>query len=86
MMDAQLRDVHERGEPIAALWASEETIYGRFGYGLAAWAGELKVPHEWDAFAELHELARGDPVRDARRGGRAVPADLRGACGASGRV
>ena len=38
MMDAQLRDVHERGEPIAALWASEETIYGRFGYGLASWA------------------------------------------------
>ena len=57
MMDTQLRDVHERGEPIAALWASEETIYGRFGYGLASWAGELKVPHEWDAFAELLELA-----------------------------
>jgi predicted acetyltransferase len=51
MMDAQLRDVHERGEPIAALWASEETIYGRFGYGIASWAGELTVPHEWDAFA-----------------------------------
>ena len=51
MMDMQLRDLHERGEPIAALWASEETIYGRFGYGIAAWAGELKVPHEWDAFA-----------------------------------
>jgi predicted acetyltransferase len=57
MMDAQLGDVHERGEPIAALWASEETIYGRFGYGLASWAGELKVPHESDAFAEPFELA-----------------------------
>ena len=57
MMDAQLRDVHERGEPIAALWASEETIYGRFGYGLASWAGELNVPHEWDAFAEPLEPA-----------------------------
>jgi predicted acetyltransferase len=55
MMDTQLRDVHERGEPIAALWASEETIYGRFGYGIASWAGELSVPHEWDAFAEPHE-------------------------------
>jgi predicted acetyltransferase len=52
MMDTQLRDVHERGEPIAALWASEETIYARFGYGIASWAGELRVPHEWDAFAE----------------------------------
>jgi predicted acetyltransferase len=57
MMDEQLRDVHERGEPIAALWASEETIYGRFGYGIASWAGELRVPHEWDAFAEPLELA-----------------------------
>jgi predicted acetyltransferase len=57
MMDAQLHDVHERDEPIAALWASEETIYGRFGYGLASWAGELKVHHEWDAFAEPLELA-----------------------------
>jgi predicted acetyltransferase len=52
MMDEQLRDVHARGEPIAALWASEETIYGRFGYGIAGWAGGMTVPHEWDAFAE----------------------------------
>jgi predicted acetyltransferase len=57
MMDAQLRDVHEHGEPIAALWASEETIYGRFGYGIAAWAGGMAVPHEWDAFAEPLERA-----------------------------
>ena len=57
MMDAQLRDVHERGEPIAALWASEETIYGRFGYGLASWAGQLHVQHEWDAFVEPPEPA-----------------------------
>jgi len=52
MMTAQLEDVRERGEPIAALWASEETIYARFGYGIASWAGELSVPHERDAFAE----------------------------------
>ncbi len=51
MMDAQLRDIHERGEPIAALWASEETIYGRFGYGLASWCGEMKLPREWSSFA-----------------------------------
>jgi predicted acetyltransferase len=52
MMDAQLADVHRRGEPIAALWASEETIYGRFGYGLAAWAGEVKIPRTAAAFAK----------------------------------
>src|SRR3954451_1819077 len=52
LMDAQLADIHERGEPIAALWASEETIYGRFGYGLAAWAGEITIAREWSAFAQ----------------------------------
>jgi predicted acetyltransferase len=57
MMDTQLRDVHERGEPIAALWASEETIYGRFGYGVASWAGQLQITHEWDAFANPLEPA-----------------------------
>src|SRR5215471_11961295 len=70
MMDAQLRDVHEREEPIAALWASEETIYGRFGYGLASWAGELKVPDEWDAFAEPFEpggTARFVKAEEARK-------------------
>src|SRR4051812_27509687 len=55
MMDAQLRDMHERGEPIAALWASEETIYGRFGYGLSAWSGEVHLPREWNAYARPFE-------------------------------
>jgi predicted acetyltransferase len=44
MMRAQLEDVRDRGEPIAALWASEEVIYGRFGYGMASLAGEIQLP------------------------------------------
>jgi predicted acetyltransferase len=36
LMKRQLADVQGWGEPIAALWASEAAIYGRFGYGLAA--------------------------------------------------
>lgn len=36
MMRSQLHDIHQRGEPIAALWASEAAIYGRFGYGVAS--------------------------------------------------
>ena len=52
MMRAQLDDVHARGEPIAALWASEETIYGRFGYGLASWQGDIKLRREWGGFAQ----------------------------------
>jgi predicted acetyltransferase len=34
-MRRQLDDVRGWGEPIAALWASEAAIYGRFGYGPA---------------------------------------------------
>ena len=65
LMDAQLRDIHERGEPLAALWASEETIYGRFGYGLASWVGELTILREWNAFAE--PLERRGRVRFVER-------------------
>lgn len=35
MMRRQLDDIRERGEPLAALYASETPIYGRFGYGMA---------------------------------------------------
>lgn len=35
LMDRHLDDVAERGEPLAGLWASESSIYGRFGYGSA---------------------------------------------------
>ena len=51
LMRAQLDDAHARGEPIAALWASEETIYGRFGYGLGSWCGEVTIPRERGTFA-----------------------------------
>ncbi|CAN5354280.1 GNAT family N-acetyltransferase [soil metagenome] len=35
MMRRHLDDVAARGEPLAALWASEAAIYGRYGYGVA---------------------------------------------------
>lgn len=44
LMRAQLDDIHVREEPVAVLWASEETIYGRFGYGLASLVGEMSLP------------------------------------------
>jgi predicted acetyltransferase len=49
---AQLDDVHRRGEPVAYLWASEGTIYGRFGYGLASRIGEMTLARERTAFAQ----------------------------------
>lgn len=52
LMQRQLADAHERGEPLALLYASEGGIYSRFGYGLASLAGSLDVAREhaqlWD--------------------------------------
>ena len=65
MMRAHLDDVHERGEPIAALWASEETIYGRFGYGPAAYAGEVRIPREYVDYVAPRE--RSGTIRIVER-------------------
>ena len=51
MMRRQLDDTRAGGEPLAALWASEPAIYGRFGYGLASFCGEIDVPRERAALA-----------------------------------
>lgn len=37
LMERHFDDVVERGEPLAGLWASESSIYGRFGYGQATY-------------------------------------------------
>lgn len=47
LMRAQLEDIRERGEPLTALWASEEAIYRRFGYGMAALGTELTLPRPY---------------------------------------
>ena len=51
MMRAQLDDLRRRREPIAALWASEERIYGRFGYGLASYNGDMSLERDRSGFA-----------------------------------
>ena len=60
-MRRQLEDVHGWGEPLAALWASEASIYGRFGYGPAA----------------PGLLAKSDPRRFALRADRAAEVTVR---------
>lgn len=45
LLDHQLRDAHEHGgEPVAALWASQGALYGRFGYEVASRRADLVVP------------------------------------------
>jgi predicted acetyltransferase len=52
MMRTQLEDIRERGEPIAALWASEEVIYRRYGYGLASLSCEMALPNGYAGLRE----------------------------------
>jgi predicted acetyltransferase len=61
LMRQQLDDVHERGEAVAALIASEAGIYGRFGYGRASWHAGFSLR------AGEGELARDAPTDDALR-------------------
>ena len=49
MMRVQLDDIRGRGEPLAALWASEEAIYRRFGYGLASLGCEMALPRGYQS-------------------------------------
>ncbi|WP_327069199.1 GNAT family N-acetyltransferase [Kitasatospora sp. NBC_01250] len=43
LMRHQLDEVHERGESLAALTASQPAIYGRYGYGLATWQLAVRI-------------------------------------------
>ena len=55
MMRAQLDDVRRRDEPVAVLWASEDTIYGQFGYGMASVSGDIELAKSATAFAQPFE-------------------------------
>lgn len=50
MMRALIDAAHARGEPVAYLWATEDTIYGRFGFGLASFTAEIDLARERSAF------------------------------------
>jgi len=52
MMRRQLDDMHERREPLAALYASEAPIYGRFGYGLSTYQAAVEIERSRGAFAK----------------------------------
>lgn len=52
MIRRQLDDLHERGEPLAILWASEAAIYGRFGYGIAAPTVQMDADRSRFAFRD----------------------------------
>jgi predicted acetyltransferase len=54
MMQAHLEEAIAHGDAAAALWASDSAIYGRFGYGMAAWNTEIAVDR---THVDFHRLA-----------------------------
>ena len=56
MMERHLSETHERGELLAALWASESSIYGRFGYGPATDRVMMTLPKPYAVMAEPMDI------------------------------
>ena len=52
LIKAQLLDARARGEPLAVLWASEGSIYARFGYGLATRQCEMSIERDRAVFRD----------------------------------
>jgi predicted acetyltransferase len=50
LMRRQLDDLHDRGEAITTLWATEGAIYGRFGYGIGAFSCGISIERARNAF------------------------------------
>ncbi|HEX4814317.1 MAG TPA: GNAT family N-acetyltransferase [Nonomuraea sp.] len=71
MMRRQLADIRDRGESVAALYASESAIYGRFGYGRATSNLTFSIDTRGAAFV------RNAPVDPALRIRVASPARAR---------
>ena len=73
LMRDQLEDCRARGEVAAYLWASESTIYPRFGYGLAALTGEMTLASERTAFAQPFEARGTVRLVDVEEAARTFP-------------
>ena len=55
MMQHQLADFHERGEPLSGLNASETIIYGRYGYGVGSFREDWTIDRQYTAFTNSAE-------------------------------
>jgi len=55
MMRHQIHDIHERGESLAALFATESIIYGRFGYGIGSLYERWAINRHHNGYSQPHE-------------------------------
>jgi predicted acetyltransferase len=50
LMRRTIDEARQRNEPVAYLWASEDAIYGRFGFGLSCLSADIDLPRASNAF------------------------------------
>lgn len=80
MMARHLPEAHERGELLAALWASESSIYGRFGYGPAADRIMVNLPKPYAVMAEPMDIRDTMRFVDRDEAQATFPAIYTGVC------
>ena len=73
LMRRQLDDALGRGEPLSILWASEEPIYGRFGYGVATLKAAISADRDRIAFRGEPEPAARVRLIEAEEAARVLP-------------
>ncbi|MFN2471114.1 MAG: GNAT family N-acetyltransferase [Gaiellaceae bacterium] len=73
LMRRQLDEIHEHGDPLAILWASEAPIYGRFGYGVATQAARIDAERDRTVFRQPDEPAGRTRLLDADEATTVIP-------------
>jgi predicted acetyltransferase len=73
LMRRELDEALSRGEPLSILWASEEPIYGRFGYGVATLKAAISADRDRIAFRSEPESGVRVRLIEAEEAARACP-------------
>ena len=73
MMTEHLAELHQNKEPLAALWASESSIYGRFGYGPACEKVVAKIEKPYALFEQPVEIAGTMRILDREEAQKVFP-------------
>jgi predicted acetyltransferase len=74
LMREQLDDARARREPVAILWATEERIYGRFGYGIASLGLETRIDTRGAAFQNDAPVESRGRLLDEEEAWSVIPA------------
>ena len=77
MMRHQIDGIHERGEPLAALFATESAIYGRFGYGVGSVHEQWVLEKSHNAYARRYDSPGRIVFIDAGDIGKELPDVMR---------